>query len=995
MKPFHQKFFRSARMRRHLRALALGLLGVAFLSPPEAHAQAQTLTGSNFLKLVPGARQQGLAGIGAGVIDELHALYANPGAAGFSREWQWAATYSKTIAEAYHASLIYGTHLRTPWSRRSHLSFGLGYQGMPDFDSSDGAVSQVSANDVLAVAGFSQPFTIAGKMFALGANLKYFRSKLAQYEAEAWMADAGLLYRSARFRLLKSNSRFLNYGIISAGVGVTNVGNDLTFQTSGTPLPRTWRAGMAFNAGHHQGLQIQLAADYRRVHTERGGALSFGAEISWGQMLSLRGGYDFHDDLLSHVAMGLSLRLGDGASPIGSVLPGRNNTLRLDLAAMEQTDLFSRPYRGSVTHYPVGPEGFDLRSPAPGTIIDSDSVALQWQEARDPDLYDDAKYLLLVERDSLRLAETLALAQRSREDFFQIMTSTPFLIKLNLTREHFQLNTLEGGDYFWSVLAYDSDQHVRAAGPAGRNIWRFTIPAPQLEITSIAFDYDQWITQSDYQGILRIAVANAGKGAARNVRLAIYDSLSLATASETNSSAHAGRKLLADTTLAMLIRGAADTLAIPWHTSRAGLHMIAGELSDGKRHTRREAEFYTIPKGTFAASDTVRLISESQISYEIPLVPEICFDPNSSEVKPAYLHKDLFEPPLVTVAQRLRTHRQLKIYLKGFADPNSGEHQVALADARAAAVLDSLVAFGVNADQIAIQPGEVLPPRRTPANADDARWVMEERRYVKISTDKAGEVIAFQLVPYDDVEQQLLPVVFASSVASAVPLQSGLLQTMAGGRHQQLELEILSRQGFTQEILWQPGETNINDVEKLVGGNLAYTLLMNDSLGRTFYTPPAEAYLSVESSVRAQRVAWPLRFNATAPLYDFYWDELIPYLDQMLNDPDVRMRFSGHACAIGSEEINMRLSQQRAQAFQQTFLARIKEHYPQSYNKIIERLDGAVGRGEARPMGIAYLSGSMVVLGDNESPLGRKLNRRLEIEFYYPTKRAKTLTDKR
>lgn len=995
MKPFHQKFFRSARMRRHLRALALGVLSAALLSPPETHAQAQTLTGSNFLKLVPGARQQGLAGIGAGVIDELHTLYANPGAAGFSREWQWAATYSKTIAEAYHASLIYGTHLRTPWSRRSHLSFGLGYQGMPDFDSSDGAVAQVSANDVLATAGFAQPFTIAGKMFALGANLKYFRSKLAQYDADAWMADAGLLYRSARFRLLKSSGRFLNYGIISAGVGVTNLGNDLTFQTSGTPLPRTWRAGMAFNAGHHQGLQIQLAADYRRVHTERGGALSFGTEISWGQMLSLRGGYDFHDDLLSHVAMGLSLRLDDGASPIGSVLPGRNNTLRLDLAAMEQTDLFSRPYRGSVTHYPVGPEGFDLRSPAPGSIIGSDSVALEWEATRDPDLYDDAKYLLLVERDSLKLAETLALAQRSRDDFFQAMANTSFVIKENLTREHFQLNTLEGGDYFWSVLAYDSDQHVRAAGPAGRNIWRFTIPAPQLEITSITFDYDQWITQSDYQGILRIAFVNTGKGAARNVRLAIYDSLSLAALPETNTSAHAGRKLLADTTLAMLISDAADTLAIPWHTSQTGLHMIAGELSDDIRHTRRGAEFYTIPKGTFATSDTAILISESQITYEMPLVPEICFDPNSSTVKAAYLHKDLFEPPLVTVAQRLRTHRQLKIYLKGFADPNSGEHQVALADARAAAVRDSLFAFGVNADQIVIQPGEVLPPRHTPANADDARWVMEERRYVKISTEKEGEVIAFQLVPYDDIEQQLRPVVFVSSIASAVPLQSGLLQTTAGGRHQQLELEILSRQGFTQEILWQHGETNIDEVEKLAGENLAYTLLMNDSLGRTFYTPPAEAHLSVESSVRAQRVAWPLRFNATAPLYDFYWDELIPYLDQMLNDPDVRMRFSGHACAIGSQEINMRLSQQRAQAFQQTFLARIKEHYPQSYNKIIERLDGAVGRGEARPMGIAYLSGSMVVLGDNESPLGRKLNRRLEIEFYYPTKRAKTLTDKR
>ncbi len=974
---------------RSSRRPALWAAVAALLAP--VGAAGQTLAGANLLKLVPGARPQGLAGIGAGVIDELQALYANPAAAGFTREWQWAATYSKTIAEAYHAALLYGTHAPTPWRRHLHVNFGLLHQGMPEFDSSDGAVPHVSAGDWLATAGVAQPFTLAGEHFALGANAKYLRSKLAQFEAASWMADVGLLYRSRRFGLLQSSSRLLKYGVISAGLGVANVGRDLTFQTIGTPLPRTWRAGVAFNAGHHDGLQLQLAADYRRVHTERAGAFTFGTEISWGQLVSLRGGYDFHDDLLSHFAMGLSLRLADTRSPVSGVLPGRNNTLRLDLAALEQTDLFSRPYRGSMTHYPVGPERFALRAPAPGTLVETDSVRLHWDATVDPDLYDDVQYLLLVERDSLKLAQALTLAANNREAFLSGTAGPELLIKANPAAASYQLKDLEGGKYFWTVLAYDGDRHVRLAEAAGRPFWNFHIAMPKLEIEAITFDYSPWITTDATQGTLQLTLSNQGGGAGRAVRLVVADSLLAA------GGVAAPTAVLLDTTIALIAAGSRETLALAWQTPYAGWHRLSARfphlpaaVADGGA-----ANFATIPKGTLTAADTLVIAAQSHILYEVPFIPEICFDPNRAEVKPEYLRTTLLDPPLFTLAQRIKDHRHLKISLQGFADPNSGETTVALAEARAAAVRDSLLALGVNGEQVVLRPGEVLPPRRMPAQPDDARWVAEERRYVKISADSTSEPIVFQLVSYDDVEEESRPVIFHSAIATAVPANAALLQTAAAGLHEQLEVSPASPRGLQQEIVWQPRAAGSGTLGALAGHQLTHTLMLVDTLGRTFYTPPRQAQLALRSQVREQRVAWPIRFNGTAPLYDFYWAKLQPHIEQLLTHEHMRMRFSGHACAIGPEAVNLRLSQQRAEAFHQTFLRIIRQRYPQDYEKIAARLDRAVGRGETRPMGVEHLSGKTIIIGNNESPLGRKLNRRLEMEFYYAQLPGEALSEKR
>ncbi len=955
------------------------------LTPQLLHAQIRH--GASFLRLMPGPRQQGLASSSTGVIDELYTVYANPGATGFLREWQWSASYSRWIADVYSASVFYGQRVRMPWSPHTRIGLGLAYQGVPEFDSSQRNAAQASASDALFAASVGQPFQIGQQQFAAGINVKYLMSKLAQYDANVWIADIGLLYRTKRFALLKSGGVF-EHGIFSAGVALTQLGPSLEFIASKTPLPRTWRMGAAFNAGTHDGLQMQFALDYHRTQQEPG-EISFGTELSWNQIVSLRGGYDFENRLISPIAFGVSFRFDDRKMPLHSALPGRNNALRFDLAAAEDNLLFSRPYRGGITHHTIGPESFNWGGPAYGAIIENDSVTLAWEATRDPDLYDDAQYVLLVDRDSLALAQTVALAERNAAEFFNQQKQKAFFVEEKLGATNYLVTPLRSGKYFWSVLAYDADQHVRVIGSEKRRLNMFQVVAPDAEIKAITFDYHPWITEDEYQGKINVTVANTGLRKITELALALYDSSAprrafASTATSMNGENHT-RALIGRAALANLPPGTEQTFTFEWKTSQHGLHHVTAVVDEERRvlktSVRHGAEFYTIPKGRFAAGDSVTAFVLAREAYEVPFIPEVCFEAGSAEIAADYVRRWYLEPPLQTLARRMKAHPNTRINLQGFADPNSNEHDVALANARAAAVRDSLVRLGAAVEQITILPGQVLPLRRTPANADDARWVTHERRYVQITTDLTSESVLFELVAFEEVDTLPQPVAFIAAIDGAVALREAALQ-ISGAAQEQIALAQLQRGARLQgEYVW---EGHGKSARVWQNQNAGYAIAVTDSLARAFRTQPRSAYLRARPKLKAQHVSWPIRFNVTAPMYDFYWSKLLKHINYMLAQPDMRMRFSGHACAIGPEAINLRLSQRRAEEFQHGFLRYAQGQYPGAFQQIAARTGEPKGFGIRQPMALNRRSGAADIRDLNETPLARKLNRRIEVEFYYP-----------
>lgn len=484
-------------------------------------AQGQIRAGVSYLKIAPGTRQLGLAGALTGSVDEMSAIYANPGATGFLREWQWSASYTRWIPDVYDASLLYGRSISLPWSRNAHVALGMTYLGIKDFDSTNGRAPFGQGNELLATLSIGQPLSFISQWFSLGGNVKYFRSSLDQFDASALAFDAGLLMRTPKFGFLKTGLGIFDEVIFSAGVAVTQLGGALHFNTLDTPLPKTVRAGVALNTGSHLGLQFQIAADYRRIRDEEP-FFAVGTELSWQQVLYWRGGYRFEDNnILGHVALGLSLGLDD----LWASLPGKNNALRLDLAKSDDNIFFASPARGTVSHFPIRPQAFAFEYPLPDAILQANDVSLKWQDSRDPDLYDEVNYLLLADQNRTNIEQILArLENQNRTSLVEVFRDSTRTFSAILAHRIEQqaaalLTNLLCGDYFWSVVAFDKDRHFRVVEHHGENIARFSVGAPDLTIEEMT----PGMNASACERVATIVVANKGKANANFLSLFVYN----------------------------------------------------------------------------------------------------------------------------------------------------------------------------------------------------------------------------------------------------------------------------------------------------------------------------------------------------------------------------------------------------------------------------------------------------------------------------------------
>lgn len=947
---------------------------------------AQVRSGAAFLKMLPGARLQSMGGSYTAVLDEMHAIYANPGAGGLTRQWYWSASYTKWLADVYNASFMAGQRIHTPWSRFSHVNLGLVYQGMPEFDSSDKYVPAASAQELLVSANFGQPISIVTPRLSLGSTVKYYHSKLGIHSADGWIYDVGLLYRTPRFKLFGEGNP-LRQGIVAAGVSVTNLGDDITYLSTGTPLPQAFRAGLSFNAGTHTGLQLLLSADYQK-RVDEGDNYAFGAELSWAQRLAIQGGYDTNMDLMNQYTFGLSVSLDGKHSLPKAGLPGKNNALRLDMASIDEADFFSNTYRGTVSHIPVGPEDFAFKSPVMDSWVMTDSITLEWHNSREPDLFDDLRYAVFLDRDSVKIARylenmesQLPLLGSSKEDFL--------LTRFDYTGTSVIIPGLSGGDYYWAVIAYDQDWHMQPASSGKRIVAHFHVPVTDLAVESITFDHSRWLTVDDFHGMLTIKVANKGERLIQQTVMSLSDSLA-SSAPGLALSAPGTTRVLKRISINQFKPGEERLFELEWRTSDLGRHHLTAMIDEECRifediesNNRRVEQFFTIPKGSIAAKDSVVAVNYATRTYDLPIITDICFDSSSATIKDEYLHKSLIGPILDTLAVRLNSDRTLHITLQGFADPNSGENILVLADKRSQAVRDSLLARGVEASQIEIMAGEVLAKRNIPPKAEDALWVFQERRAVKITADDRSQNVLFQPIPFRDLEHLVMPVNYLAIIRGFVPISAADLVLSNPTVTDTFSVQSYFRGGDLKGTLdWHIREERYPDIQVWLEKSSDYVITLQDTLGREFQSRPRSVYLRKMTRIQEHTIAFPLQFNRTDPLYNFYWANIFRFIRNIIAEPTYRFRFFGHACAVGPEGYNLRLSQERAKAFHKGFLEYTFKNYPELYDRVLRQTDNPQGFGETRPTSIIRSTGEITLIGDNSTPTGRKLNRRIEINFF-------------
>jgi outer membrane protein OmpA-like peptidoglycan-associated protein len=667
------------------------------------------------------------------------------------------------------------------------------------------------------------------------------------------------------------------------------------------------------------------------------------------------------------------------------------------------------------------PESFDFTSPANHELLYDTNPLLQWQSTIDPDPYDNVRYLVLAAYDdSMKVRQAINLAKVDFEHLLGQTSGDGWAACAAVDSNRYRMADLTGGDYFWTIIAYDGDRHIRLAGAGGENIRRFTVVDQNLMITegqppaqwlsenldvaikSMVFEPISWITTTPEQGIVRVTVENRGRLKLDSLLVAVYDRFSppadsippLFTDKDGAGQAPAMfDSLIGASVIKNLAADEQRVLKFDWQTNRVGRHTLVAVVDEGQaipelnEDNNRLAEvFSTIPKGTVSCPPSTIAFNIDDLSNDVPFIAVAYFDKGSARVNGDYLRRWPLTPPLQVLAERLKAYPGRRISVQGFADPVSGENSAALADQRSAAVRDELIAGGASPDQIAVLPGKVLPGRRLPANAEDAEAVLQERRCVNIVADDATAAVLFQPIHTDIIDTTFVPVNFDVDLRLSEPLTWSAFFIRLP--HAADSLFILAPVDSTQSVARDVVEWSLQGVPNpaaWIGKPFAYAMHVQDRLGRHFRTRESSARLDSSALHVRHQIYGPAKFGKAEPLYEFYWNVLFAELSRMLSDKTLRVRFIGHACSIGSLEINEKLSQLRAAKFRERFLEEIRVRLPENYAELQDRVDLAVGLGETVPLRVDLDSATRVLLGNNRTPLGRVLNRRIEVTFYTPT----------
>jgi outer membrane protein OmpA-like peptidoglycan-associated protein len=941
-----------------------------------SEGDGQIRSGAGFLKIQPGARESAGPSINAAGLNYINGFFANPAVTGFSREWQWSASYSSWIADLYTTSLLGSHRIPFPGTNLLRGAIGIHYLGIPDFNSTDGAASSVNGGDTRLTCGLSYPISIGTHSVALGINATYFHSQLAEFNAHTSAVDLGVLFRTRRMQPTATSIQWMHNVIIACGASVTNIGPDLTFISEGTPLPRTLRLATALYMGVHHGFQWNIASEFQRTLTEEN-RWGLSSELSWNQLFSMQIGYVFGKDLLGHFSFGTSIAISDLQF---HGLLGHGQAWQLDLSSNESNALFDSPYAGSISAYPNQPEPFELIFPGYNSELHSNKLKLQWQPSRDPDLLDDLEYHLYISSDSteiFRICENVNQHEKSNESIT--------CIKYVSYRPDYFVSLSRAGQYFWTVVAIDRDGHQVCATQDDRSYGKFLVTMSMPRVIAMNFEYSPWITNDSLQGAIAFMVANNGNRTSENLIVTITDSL-LKPSEITQT--HATATVCFSSTIQSLHPDSARQFTFDWQTDVPGKHALNLRVVPAIEEIGADSAFdhldcYTIPKGKFVAHDTVIALRLNAVIYELPYVGKIYFDKQSAQIGPNYIDNWVMDPPLKTFARRLQLNPHIQITLQGTADPNSNENDVSIADERAIAVASVLKLLGVPEKQISYKPGELLRKRHTPNNPLDAQWIFEERRRVDITTDEKYEEALFAPLVNSYYERLPAPIQFNSELKYATPINFARIIWQSKAASDTIDIKPwLIPPNSSPKSEWEIDHSPEYIEKNWLNRNCNYMLMVIDSLNRQFRTPAKYAY-AINEILQLERSYYVIaKFAQTRPFYNFYWHNLLEHLPVMLEDPNKRIKFIGHGCAIGSDEINKWLSEQRADIFLKIFLSDVEKKYPQLYDQIRSRTDDAVGRGEEEPIRFKTSDQHEVLLGDNNSPIGRQLNRRVMVLFY-------------
>ena len=854
---------------------------------------------------------------------------------------------------------------------------------MPKWDSTEGAADAVTANYLTAGLSIGQRLDWIHESIAVGATIKGIKSQLADYSAQTVAMDAGILIRPARFYIRNTGFGLFDYGILTLGASVLNVGTSIKFDAVETKLPMTMRFGAGWRMGKYDGWSILLASDVDKVEA-RDWNVGVAGEIWWKEILGARVGYRVNDRDLGDFTFGFGFRWDDVMDEMLALPTRYGDAFEVNLASAGYGDVLDQTYRGSLSHYSVAPEPFNLRDPevvVSQVLGISSLVEMNWEKTIDPDPFDEVSYLLLLDRNKKRMDRSVQQVQYDMDAFLASSLKDSLMLVDYTDETTYTANVNQGGIYYWAVIAYDLAHHVRLAKRGEQHIGEFIVATADLMVQNFQFNPSPWITTTTEQGTVQCDIVNNGNAPSGPFKfLMLVQPPGVA----------AGQDTIAEIMVRGLSAGEDTLVVLDWQSSHQGTHhfdMIVDPDSLVKEIYRdnntRQESVVSIPKGVLYCPKIVEVMATGFDSTEIPIVPAVYFDSLSSVVMPIYYDsREAFLPILETFAQRLKEYSDVNLNILGSIDKMSMENAPELAVQRAENVMHTLMDLGVPESRLHVvenHPELITGTKPLSENPQDNIWRRQQNRVVQFEVPQQDELAIFgpHKVAVDTTLRD--SVYFDIHVHSPGAIQEHYMQAHPDDI-------LITKNGLVNHLdvfgqfLWD----GTNFKKKLVQRNRWYTYqyFLVDSLNRTFKTYPDSVYLKEKRTIRRREVFGAAKFAQTEPVYKFYWDKLMEIADDLVQDPNLRVRFEGHACKIGSDEINMRLSERRAKRFTEAFKERIRKYYPNQYYSVMQRVDPPVGYGEKEPLTIKLRDKGEVLLGNNATPVGRYMNRRIMVLLY-------------
>ncbi|MBC8043422.1 MAG: PorV/PorQ family protein [Rhizobacter sp.] len=287
----------------------------------EAAAQSKTgTTVGQFLLIEPSARLAAMGNAGVATYAETMSSFYNPAAAGMLTGYNAQFTHSQWLADI---SYNYATVAIAPgrWGTLffNFTSLSSGDIAVRTVDAEEGTGEFYSVTDIAIGVGYSRQFT---DKFSAGVHVNYFQETIWNSSLNSVTFSVGAIYR------LSPGGLHIGASISNFGTRAKYSGRDLKFQYDSDPntnggngslpaelsvdefdMPTIFRVGLSLpvNLTNDQKATFVIDAFHPGDNTE---SLSLGAEWTFRNLLSVRGGYQnlFQQDSETGLSLGAGLQ---------------------------------------------------------------------------------------------------------------------------------------------------------------------------------------------------------------------------------------------------------------------------------------------------------------------------------------------------------------------------------------------------------------------------------------------------------------------------------------------------------------------------------------------------------------------------------------------------------------------------------------------------------------------------------------------------------------